>query len=191
MRYDVYDFDNTIYRGDTLADFYLYCLARFPYIAVLWPWQILMGVLYFLRLIPKWRAKQAIFRYYLLIPDIERQAERFWRRNMAKIKPFYRGKPDRSRDIIVSASCSFLIAPACLALGVHRIIATEVSPRTGKFLSPNCWGEEKVKRLRAELPDAEIGLFYSDSHSDAPLARLAAESFLVTGERIAPFFAGE
>lgn len=34
---NVYDFDNTIYRGDSTADFYLYCLKKHPKIISKFP----------------------------------------------------------------------------------------------------------------------------------------------------------
>ena len=73
-----------------------------------------------------------------------------------------------------------MILPICRELGVTGI-ASPVSPKTGALLGPNCRGEEKVARLRQAYPNTPVEEFYSDSRSDAPLARLAGRAFLVKG----------
>ena len=72
----------------------------------------------------------------------------------------------------------WLFLPACALLGV-RGLASPVSPETGELLGPNCRGEEKAVRLRRAFPEKNIDSFYSDSRSDAPLARLAGQAWLV------------
>lgn len=100
--------------------------------------------------------------------------------------PWYleRKKPD---DVIISASPDFIVRPACERLGIGHLIATTVDPHTGEFLSENNRGEEKVRRFKAEFGNAPIEHFYSDSLSDAPMARLAAHSFFVRGELLYPW----
>ena len=85
-------------------------------------------------------------------------------------------------DLVVSASPEFLLAPACRRLGIRPPIASRVDARTGRYTGLNCKGAEKVSRFREQYPDAEIGQFYSDSRSDAPLAHLARRAFLVRGD---------
>jgi putative flippase GtrA len=66
-------------------------------------------------------------------------------------------------------------------------MASEIDPKTGSYRGKNCHGEEKARRFREIYPDAEIDRFYSDSCSDAPLANIAQQSFMVKGERIVPW----
>ena len=96
-------------------------------------------------------------------------------------RPWYlaQKQPD---DLVVSASPEFLLAPACRRLGIRPPIASRVDARTGRYTGLNCKGAEKVSRFREQYPDAEIGQFYSDSRSDAPLAHLARRAFLVRGD---------
>ena len=56
--------------------------------------------------------------------------------------------------------------------------------KTGIYSGNNCHGEEKVARFNAAFPGAEIDNFYSDSHSDDPMARVAKRSFMVKGENL-------
>jgi phosphoserine phosphatase len=62
-----------------------------------------------------------------------------------------------------------------------------MDPYSGRILGRNCHDEEKLRRFRAEYPDADIDCFYSDSLSDAPLASIAAHAILVKGDRLLPW----
>ena len=44
-----------------------------------------------------------------------------------------------------------------------------------------------MRRFRQAYPDAEIDAFYSDSHSDDPLARIARRAVMVRGDRLLPW----
>ena len=67
---------------------------------------------------------------------------------------------------------------------MKKLIASPVDIRTGKYFGKNCHGAEKVRRLRAEYPDAVIENFYSDSHSDDPMAAAAKNAWFVNGETL-------
>ncbi len=90
-------------------------------------------------------------------------------------------------DIIISASPEFLLAPVMKEFQVAAVIATDVDPHTGRFLSKNCYGAEKVRRLAARFPGCIVESFYSDSTSDQPLANLAKKAYFVAGEEIRPW----
>ena len=72
----------------------------------------------------------------------------------------------------------------CRHFNISHLIASEVDSNTGKFLSENCYGAEKVSRLKKYTANSEIDKFYSDSYSDDPLAKLAKESYLVKGNKL-------
>jgi putative flippase GtrA len=66
-------------------------------------------------------------------------------------------------------------------------LASPVDPQTGAYRGKNCRGEEKVRRFRERYPYGEINCFYSDSLSDAPLAKLAGQAFMIQGDSIVPW----
>ena len=183
---NVYDFDNTILRGDSTARFCAYCLRRYPGIWPDLPGQAVNALLFALRLREKQAFKQRLLSFLGRIGDVDAAVEGFWEKNFARVKPFYR-ETQRPDDVVISASPEFLIAPACARLGVAAVMGSPVDKRTGIFSGPNCHGEEKVRRFRASFPDAQIDDFYSDSHSDDPLARLAKRAVLVKGDRLLPW----
>ena len=183
---NVYDFDNTILRGDSTARFCAYCLRRYPAIWVDLPGQAVNALLFGLRLRKKQVFKQRLLSFLSRIGDVDAAVAGFWEINFDRIKPFYR-QTHRPDDVVISASPQFLIAPACARLGITSVMGSLVDKHTGAFSGPNCHGEEKVRRFREVYPEAQIDDFYSDSHSDDPLARLAKRAVLVKGERLLPW----
>lgn len=179
---NVYDFDNTILRGDSTARFFAWCLLRAPRMWLDAPGQIGNAVLFLLKKREKQAFKERMLSFLSRV-DVDRELERFWNKNLARVKPFYREK-HREDDVVISASPEFLIRPACARLGIGHVLGSPVDKYTGRFSGPNCHGAEKVRRFYAAFPGGEIDEFYSDSYSDQPLADLAKRAFLVRGDAV-------
>ena len=182
---NVYDFDNTILRGDSSARFFAWCLVHCPGMWRDLPGQAFNALLFIARLRPKQAFKQRMFHYFSLI-DMDSALDGFWRANLPRVKAWYR-RAHREDDVVISASPECLIRPACEALGIRAVMGSPVDRHTGVYAGLNCHGAEKVRRFREIYPDAAIENFYSDSHSDDPLARLAQKAWLVKGERLLPW----
>ncbi len=179
-----YDFDKTIYRGDSSCDFYLFCLRRHPKILRYLPCQAKAFFRhYVLHSITKTEMKAIFYRYFKAIPDMTQELIVFWERHLEKIQKFYY-EQQREDDVIISASPEFFLQPACAKLGIAHLIASPVDSKTGEYQGENCHGQEKVKRFLALFPDAEVDCFYSDSLSDTPMAELSKKAYLVKGEKI-------
>ena len=178
---NVYDFDNCIFRGDSTARFYLYCLARTPRMILRLP-KLLWGALFVLKR-NKQRFKQDMFAFLRDLKDPRESVRRFWDKNIRRIKPFYLQKK-RGDDVIISASPEFLVRPAMARLGVESVMASPVDEASGLYRGKNCHGEEKLRRYREAYGQEAIDEFYSDSHSDDPMARAALSAFLVKGNRL-------
>ena len=185
MQRNVYDFDNTIYRGDSSVDFFRHCAGKFPRIyfcaIASVPWFLLM----LLGLADKTRVKQRFYRYLRHVPDVREEVERFWLTHDKNLKDWYFAQK-REDDLIISASPEFLLEPLMKRLGLN-MLASRVAPDTGVYEGNNCHGEEKVRRMREAYPETQIEKFYSDSMNDLPLARLAREAFMVKGDALSPF----
>lgn len=179
---NVYDFDKTIYNGDSTVDFYKYVLKKHPSLLRFVPKQAFGFVLYALKLIDKTTLKSYFFSFLQGI-DTNASVTSFWNENHNKIYTWYeqKQKPD---DIIISASPEFLLTPICKRLGIKHLIATVTDEKNGQIIGLNCKGEEKVKRFTESFGNIKIQQFYSDSLSDLPLAKLAEEAFLVVNGEI-------
>lgn len=180
---NVYDFDKTIYDGDSTVDFYWYCLLKHPKI-VLCLWEQILGFfLYSRHRIDTTAMKERFFSFLLKLDDVDKLVISFWACKQNKIKSWYLQRK-KETDIIISASPAFLLEPICKELGISEPIATRVNRYNGKIQGKNCKGEEKKRRFCERYADVSIEQFYSDSKTDQPLADMAKEAFLVDGDKL-------
>ena len=183
---NTYDFDKTIYINDSSADFYKWCILRFP-LAILKtaPRTLFKAILYAAKKIDTKELKEQVFSFLRDIDDAEALAEQFWEEKIDGVGDWYlaRQKPD---DLIISASPEFLLRPVARKLG-FALIATPMDEKTGKITGNNCHDHEKVRRFYDEYPGAHTEEFYSDSLTDSPMARIADKAVLVDHGRLSPW----
>lgn len=177
---NVYDFDGTIYDGDSTLDFYYYCVRHKPSILFRMPIQVLAFTRYKLGFIAKTEFKEVFYTFIRDIDDIDEKLVDFWNNNNIKIKDWYLNQR-KEDDMVISASPEFLLEEICARLGIKFLIASQVDKSNGKCTGVNCYGSEKVRRFREAFPNAIIENFYSDSYSDSPLAIIAKRAFIVKG----------
>lgn len=182
---NVYDFDNTIYRGDSTTDFFKWCIKKYPLLSL----RLIKGgtafCIYKVKQCSKTYFKENLYKIFQNIPDIDSLVEEFWDTHNKNIKSWYL-KNKKTDDVIISASPEFLLIPICNKLGISHLMASRVDKDTGFYYGVNCYGAEKVRRFR-EYFDGKIDEFYSDSLSDEPLAKLADKAFLVDGDILTPW----
>lgn len=181
---NIYDFDKTIYDGDSTQDFFVFCVRRRPVLLLKAVKVLPQAIEYCVKGGDFTKMKEKFLSFVSEYDDIDKEISDFWKTHEKNIKKFYM-ENKKADDIIISASPEFLLEPMCKKLGV-TLIGTRADKKTGKITGLNCRHEEKVNRLReymnGELP--KIEQFYSDSLSDAPLARLAEKAYMVSGEKI-------
>lgn len=187
---NVYDWDDTIYRGDSTLGFVLYLYAHRPLTLLSIPRTACCGLLYGLRIMPKLAFKQNLYHMFVFVKDMDRVCDEYVASHMDHVKEFYL-QQQKEDDVVISASPLFLISRFCKAVGISYCDASHVDMRTGKYNGINCHGEEKVKRFREMFPAGQIDGFYSDSYSDTPLALLAKEAYIVKGEQCTPWGNGK
>lgn len=182
---NVYDFDKTIYNGDSSVDFYKFSLMRNKSLIKLWPRQMRAALKYKQGKISKTEMKTVFYEYFQYIEDIDQEVLLFWEEHRHNIQPWYL-QMKRPNDLIISASPEFLLNPICKELNL-ALIASVVDPKTGRNLRENCYGLEKVVRMKEKYNIEEMEEFYSDSYSDDPLAQYAQKSFMVVGSELRPW----
>ena len=174
---NIYDFDGTLYAGDSTMDFVFYSMKKHPALLRFLPLQGLALARYILKLVDKTTMKEQFYRMFSGY-DADALLEEFWDCHQHKIFPWYPGQQEET-DIVISASPEFLLRPICDRLGIRHLIASRVDSKTGKYEGLNCHGAEKVVRLKDELGHTHCDKFYSDSHSDEPLAKIADKAYIV------------
>ena len=186
MGVNVYDFDNTIYDGESLVDLVLYYIPRDPRIWWYLPQLIRIALRDRFHLFTVEEAAKAyagfLEGYYVKLSSLEEDVVRFWDRHEQKIKPFYM-KQRRVDDIIVSGSTDFLLAEMMKRMGITRYIGSSVDPRTGKF-TRLCFLENKVKLFQEQNPNVQIENFYTDSMNDRAMMDISNHVFLVKKNQV-------
>lgn len=185
-----FDFDGTITHKDTLLEFLRFCVS--PSRLVINTVSLLpLLTAYKLKLISNNTAKEKLFtRFFgdMPVSVFNDYCQQFARKipllvNPDAIKKLNFHLQNGHRVIIVSASIENWILPWAQKNGVHEVLATRVEVvngrLTGKFLSPNCYGAEKVIRLKAAYPAiADYQVYaYGDSNGDKELLSLAHNKF--------------
>lgn len=186
---NVYDFDQTIYKGDCARDFFKYCLLNYPLqVSKIFPRFTVSLLRYQLNKIPRKELLESLYRYllYLDVIDLEKLVNVFWDKHQHKIYNWYL-EQKREDDLIISASPAFLISVICKRMNL-RFIAASLDTDSGKYVGDgSCYGEDKVRLFNKYYPDVIIDKFYSDSYSDQPLASVARQAFMVTNGQIEPW----
>ena len=181
---NAYDFDGTIYDGDSSVDFYLFCLKKNKKILLQLPVQIFGLILYILGFIEKTEFKEKVFSYLKRINNIDDYVKEFWQINDKKIKSWYL-KQKKTSDVIISASPEFLLNPMKKKLKIDRVIASKTNKKTGRFESKNCHDYEKIKRYEEIYKNKKIKEFYSDSvKADRAMLEYAEEAYLVKKDEV-------
>ena len=190
MKLALFDFDGTITKNDSLIKFIRFVVGD---VKTLSGMMLLSPMLTMckLKIIPNYKAKQIMLSYFFKGMD-EQQFQKFAEEYSLKhIDTILRPKAMEKiawhkelghKVIVVSASIECWIRPWCDQNGLD-LIATRVEIKdglmTGKFLTKNCYGIEKVNRVKEvyNLDDCDHIYAYGDSRGDKELLEFADKSF--------------
>ena len=177
----VFDFDNTIYKGESSVDFAFYMIRHNKRIIRYIPTILFSLVGYKLCLLKKDKLESIINDFFAGVLDGETSPESFvkafWEINADKLNPEMLRliAPD---DIIISASPIFLFDGIRDRLNTDKIVGTEVDFEQKRITWFN-FGDNKVNRYRELYGDQEIDAFYTDSYNDKDMMAIAREVYIV------------
>ena len=176
---NIYDFDGTLYSGDSTMDFLKYSLCKHPSLVRFLPGMGMAAFSYYgLKQGEKTAMKERFYRIFSGY-NAEALLEEFWDSHQNKVFSWYPGKQQKEDDILISASPEFILKPICRRLGIRYLIASRVDSHSGKYTGKNCHGPDKVLRLKEELGITHCDNFYSDAYSDQPMAEIADHAYMV------------
>ncbi len=183
---NVFDFDNTIYRGESFIDLFIMVLKKDPTLLRNVP-HMVSGVLQYklgtLRLESALAKYAAIFEEYVSgLDNLDDLVTEFWDKHIHKVKPFYEDVRSEE-DIVISASPEIVIAEVCRRIGIKNYVGTQFDRETGK-LGLVCFRENKIKAFFDRYPDGRIDTLYTDSMHDKPLMDISDKVYFVTGDKI-------
>lgn len=183
---NVYDFDNTIYDGESCFDLFKFYIKKNPSLIKLFP-TVTKGFARYKK--GEVSLDEMVSRYapmaqeYLAKIDFENEPKLFWDKHMNKIKPFYK-EIQKEDDLIITASPDFHIEEIAKRLGIKNYLTSKVDRKTGK-IEFVCIRQNKITAFKEIYGDKEIENFYTDSpENDAPLIDLAKHAFVVKGQKI-------
>lgn len=184
MKINMYDFDDTIYSGDSSVDFIKYCFKK-GYIKFNNLLKIMGSFIkYFFGVFDITEFKEVLFSFLSNIDDGKRVVSEFWDEHYKNIKKFYLEK-NHDNDVINSASPYFLLKPVCDKLGVKDLIASDVDLKTGKFREKNNSREVKVDKYNKKYINYILEECYSDNpFNDKFILELANKAYVVKGEEL-------
>lgn len=180
----VFDFDNTIYDGESVFDFYLFSIKHNPKVA-----KYIVIVLYNLIKYKLGRTtmedlEEAVKKYssvYLNAFDNKEELVRlFWNKHMKKIKTWYTPRED---DVILTASFNLMMDEICRRIGVKACICSTVNRDTMQVDYIN-FGDNKRKTFLEQYKGITVDEFYTDNMFDKPMIDIAQKAFLVKGNKI-------
>lgn len=186
---NIYDFDDTIYNGDTNRDILMYGFKKHPFLvlkalkkAKKLQKDYKRGVIEFERV------KEAMLSFIFEIKNYPKFINDFVDSHMKNIKPWYISRRTQN-DIVISASYELWIMQFCKRLGIRYVIATKTDS-DGRIIGKNCKGAEKLKRLASVIPNAVIVSAYSDSSCDIPILESARTAYVVEGNKLITYTKG-
>ena len=188
MLIDVYDFDGTIYDGDSTADFVLFCLPRHPELIVGLPRLALAALRLAVKKYNLTQFKTVLFGEMSKRFSLEEEAKAFWEseKTRAKLGAWFDKTPRDLPIVIASASPEFELKHAAKILGVDHLIGTQCDMVTGALTGKNCKGAQKIERIREVFGEYEVRAMYTDdAKADGPLLAIAKEKYIVTHGSVA------
>ncbi len=180
----LFDFDGTVYDGDSSIDFFIFCLKKNKKIIKYLPIIFFFSILKFLRLINTKKFKEIFFSFLKDIDNIDSYLKDFSLKNSFKIKQFFKEIClDKSNSItIITASPEFLVKSFFGNANIN-VIGTDMNKKNGEINGENCKGNVKLKKMQRET-NKRIDEFYSDSFSDYPIVEISDNSFIVNKNNI-------
>jgi phosphatidylglycerophosphatase C len=197
MNIAFFDFDGTITSRDSFPDFIIYATGYMNFLVglmILSP--ILLG--YKLKLISNWQTKEIVLSHFFKDWDLAAftdRSSRYARERLPRIiretslKQISWHKSRGDQVVVVTAAIDLWLKGWCDAHGLD-LIATQLEVRngklTGRLATKNCYGPEKVRRIKEKYNLEEFSQIYAygNGPGDEEMLALADCAYLVAGKRI-------
>jgi len=196
IRLVIYDFDKTIYNGDTGVEVLKTLLISSPKFIKYIPHLILSFLRYIFKIDNSLTFKENLYLYLCTFTKEEWETfiTKFWNKQKDKFYPaviqqLQQDKKDGYTIGIISASPEILLYPIMDLLSADFLIGTIFTTTSyylnNKIYGKNCKNHEKVNRLYSYINDHYpnqsfiVHKMYSDSLHDLPLFQIAESQITV------------
>lgn len=183
-----FDFDGTITTKDTLLEFILYSCGKVKFLLGFLLYSPLLILMKF-GLYPNWKTKQHVFSYFfrgMKIDDFDSICCRFavdcrYLLRPEAVKNMETAMTEGIKVYVVSASIDNWVQPF---FEFAKVLGTQIEVingiLTGRFMTPNCYGPEKVRRIKEVLTEPRSHYYiiaYGDSRGDKEMLDYADEEY--------------
>ena len=182
-----FDFDGTLTTKDTLIEFIRYAKGSMALGLGFMRYAHLL-VLMIIGLYPNYKAKQKVFAHFFkdtTLDDFNALCKAFAASSSHLLRPnaieaIKHAIKEGSEVLIVSASIDNWVQPFFPQV---KVVGTQIEvidgKLTGRFLSKNCYGQEKVNRILSLYPNRQDYHLtaYGDSRGDKEMLAFADESY--------------
>ena len=177
----VFDFDNTLYKGESGIDFSFYMIRHNKKIIRYVPMILYSLAGYNLCLMKKERLEAIINRFLAGVLDgrksITEYVQEFWdshadrlnKRMLSMVRP---------EDVIISASPAILFEGVRKLINTDNIIGTEIDLEKKNITWFN-FGDNKVRRYKEMYGDRKIDVFFTDSYNDRAMMEISQKVYVV------------
>jgi phosphoserine phosphatase len=177
----VFDFDNTIYDGETMVDFFYFIIEKKEELKKYKGIVDKLLKLYEHNMLPISLIKRVINKHRnefgFSTKNIDKYIEEFWKLHEHKIRKDMLSKISKD-DVIMTASLNVLIDPIKKKLKTKNVYTSIVNIET-KEVEFMCYKENKVTKFREIYKDEMIDELYTDSYADKPLMNISKKVFLI------------
>ncbi len=188
-----FDFDGTLTRKDTLIELIRHAHGTRALLLCLLAYSPLL-LLMKLKLVDNGRLKERIFAHFFkgwTLDQFNDCCRRFAQENADRLlrpqgqQTIGQALASGARVLVVSASIDNWVAPFFERWGADRVevlgtqIETADNRLTGRFATPNCYGAEKVRRIRETLHKPRNHYYikaFGDSRGDKEMLQYADEA---------------
>jgi HAD-superfamily subfamily IB hydrolase, TIGR01490 len=181
-----FDFDGTLTNRDTLLMFILDAKGLVAF-TIGFLYRLPLIVMMKLRLYPNYHAKEKVFSYFfkgMPLDTFNTLCQRFADTHRHLLRPqavetLEQAQAEGAEVLIISASIDNWVQPFFPSV---KVLGTQIEVKdgclTGRFLTKNCYGQEKVNRILKEYPhrDEYHLTAYGDSNGDRELLAFADEA---------------
>ena len=190
MKLALFDFDGTISHKDSLAEFVKFAVGKPRFY---WGLFVLSPIIiaYLLKIISNSAGKEKLMTYFFKDWSDEFFQKKADQYSLQKIDLILRPQAMEKitwhqsqghQVVIVSAAFEHWLKKWC-ELNKLELLATRLESingkLTGRFSGKNCYGLEKVRRVKQRYPLAQYQFIYAygDTAGDRPMLSLANESY--------------
>lgn len=176
---NVYDFDKTIFWGDTEDRFFAYIFEKRPDLWFYkWNHHIWEKVFNWKFIENKTLIREIQYSVLRKIDDVDAMLEAYWEENACHMMKWY-DSVKRPDDVIATGTPAFIMEPIMRRLGLTEMVATDMDKKTGKINGIFAVYGYKVDEFKKKYSLDDIDEFYSDAWSDHYLAEYAKKAYVV------------